>query len=91
MTNGKRICDLVAGTGLLIISSPVLAVAAITLRTSGIRPLLWRSSRLGRNGQRFSLLMLRTLSAHNVVPASRRLTPASKVVRAFHSIICRCW
>jgi len=66
-----RALDVVLAGAVLVITSPVLlACAALLLLTSG-RPLLYRGSRVGRNGQLFTMYKLRTLQ----VDAETRLEP----------------
>ena len=66
-----RMLDLVLGGALLVVAAPVLiACAALLLLTSG-RPLLYRGSRVGRNGELFVMYKLRTLR----VDAETRLAP----------------
>ena len=66
-----RMLDVVVGGALLAVASPlVLAGALLVLVTSG-RPLLYRGSRVGRNGHLFVMYKLRTLRTD----AETRLEP----------------
>ena len=66
-----RMLDVVVGGALLAVASPlVLACALLVLVTSG-RPLLYRGSRVGRNGHLFVMYKLRTLRTD----AETRLEP----------------
>ena len=56
-----------AGTGLLL-ASPLLAAAAIAIKLEDGGPVLFRQARVGRNGEDFELLKLRTM----VVGAERK-------------------
>src|SRR5262249_22241393 len=49
-----------AGTG-LVLTSPLLAVAAIAIELDDGGPLLYRQTRVGRDGRDFELLKLRTM------------------------------
>ena len=52
----------VAGSALgLVISSPVLAVAAVAIKLEDGGPVLYRQRRVGLHGQEFDLLKLRTM------------------------------
>ena len=56
-----------AGTGLLL-ASPLLAVAALATKLADGGPVLYRQTRVGRHGEDFELLKLRTM----VVGAERQ-------------------
>jgi lipopolysaccharide/colanic/teichoic acid biosynthesis glycosyltransferase len=49
-----------AGTG-LVLASPLLALAAVAIRLDDGGPLLYRQTRVGRDGRDFELLKLRTM------------------------------
>jgi lipopolysaccharide/colanic/teichoic acid biosynthesis glycosyltransferase len=49
-----------AGTGLLL-ATPVLALAALAIKLDDGGPLLYRQTRVGRDGRDFELLKLRTM------------------------------
>jgi lipopolysaccharide/colanic/teichoic acid biosynthesis glycosyltransferase len=51
---------LLAGTG-LVLASPVLAAAALATKLDGRGPVLYRQTRVGRDGVDFELLKLRTM------------------------------
>jgi exopolysaccharide production protein ExoY len=58
---GKRVFDVVVGTALLILLSPLLLlVAAIVLVMSGW-PVFYGSERIGRDGRRFQMWKFRTM------------------------------
>jgi len=50
----------IAGTGLLV-ASPFLALAAVAIRLEDGGPVLYRQSRVGKDGRDFELLKLRTM------------------------------
>jgi lipopolysaccharide/colanic/teichoic acid biosynthesis glycosyltransferase len=50
----------IAGTALLV-SSPVLALAALGIKLEDRGPVLYRQTRVGKNGEDFELLKLRTM------------------------------
>ena len=77
-----RARDVLVGATLLTAAAPVLAAAAVALRVGGTRPVLWRSTRLGRHGRPFTLLMLRTMRDDAAVPPAARLSPVGRALRA---------
>ncbi len=50
----------IAGAGLAL-TSPILAVAALTIKLEDGGPVLYRQTRVGKNGEDFELLKLRTM------------------------------
>jgi lipopolysaccharide/colanic/teichoic acid biosynthesis glycosyltransferase len=58
---GRRIRDLVGAAIALAVASPVLAAAAIAIKLGDRGPVLYRQRRVGRNGQEFELVKLRTM------------------------------
>jgi len=78
----------IAGTGLAL-ASPVLGLAALAIKLADGGPVLYRQTRVGRDGRDFELLKLRTM----VVGAERlgagfavdegdpRITPVGRVLR----------
>jgi len=59
----KRAIDVVVSATLLLISAPVIAVAAIAIKRSSPGPVLFRQIRCGLYGRRFEMLKLRTMYA----------------------------
>ena len=57
----KRCLDLVVAIVLLLVLSPVLAVAAIAVKCSGSGPIFFRQVRVGRGGKPFDILKFRTM------------------------------
>ena len=57
----KRICDLVLGSILLVLSAPIFALAALAVRVSSRGPVFFRQERKGQRGEVFELLKFRTL------------------------------
>ena len=58
----KRPFDVASALVLLVVASPVLAVAALAIRASMGAPVLYRQRRTGLRGQPFTLLKLRTMT-----------------------------
>ena len=57
----QRFFDLFAASTLLILTFPILAISAIAVLMSNGPPIIYRQQRLGRYGQPFELLKLRTM------------------------------
>jgi exopolysaccharide biosynthesis polyprenyl glycosylphosphotransferase len=57
----KRTFDVVVAASLLALASPILAVAAISIRLTSHGPVLFRQKRVGRGGAVFEMLKLRTM------------------------------
>jgi lipopolysaccharide/colanic/teichoic acid biosynthesis glycosyltransferase len=57
----KRAIDLVGASLGLLVTSPALAAAAIAVKLDDRGPVLYRQSRVGRDGAEFDLLKLRTM------------------------------
>jgi len=58
---GKRLFDIVASGSLLVVVSPLLAVAALAIRLTSRGPVLFRQERVGAEEQPFAVLKLRTM------------------------------
>jgi exopolysaccharide biosynthesis polyprenyl glycosylphosphotransferase len=69
----KRAFDLVAGSIALTVVAPVIAVCAIAVRIDGGAGVFFRQTRVGRDGELFDLIKLRT-----VRPVSPRDTGATE-------------
>lgn len=65
----KRSFDLLGSAALLVVFSPLLLVAALSIKLHDRGPVLFRQMRTGRNGEPFYCLKLRTM----VVDAEERL------------------
>ena len=74
----KRIYDLVGASLILVLTMPVLVVAAIAIKLTSSGPVLFRQTRVGRHGQLFTMLKLRTM----VVDAEDRLADLAELNEA---------
>lgn len=86
---GRRIRDVLLAAVLLVLTAPVLALAALTIKLADRGPVLYRQRRVGEQGRDFDLLKLRTM----VVDAERqgagfavnagdpRITPIGRALR----------
>jgi exopolysaccharide biosynthesis polyprenyl glycosylphosphotransferase len=59
----KRMMDLFLATALLVLSAPLIAIAAIAIKLDSRGPVFFRQIRVGRRGQRFGLYKFRTMVA----------------------------
>jgi lipopolysaccharide/colanic/teichoic acid biosynthesis glycosyltransferase len=71
-----RLLDLTVGALALLLFSPLLAAAAVAIRLEGGGPALYRQRRVGRDGEIFELLKLRTM-----VPGSDPVGVGTAVTR----------
>jgi lipopolysaccharide/colanic/teichoic acid biosynthesis glycosyltransferase len=85
---GKRLLDIVASLAGLVITSPLLALSALLVRLTSRGPVLFRQTRVGYYGRRFTLYKFRTmvegsetLGSAVVVDHDRRLTPVGNFLR----------
>ena len=58
----KRVVDLVLASTIFLAALPLLAIAAVTIKLEDGGPILYRQDRVGRDGQLFRLIKLRTMS-----------------------------
>jgi exopolysaccharide biosynthesis polyprenyl glycosylphosphotransferase len=87
----KRAFDLVVGTLMLIVLSPVLAVLAILIRRHDGGPIFYRQLRVGEGGREFEMIKLRSMRVTSEEEGARwssadddRVTPVGRVMRRFH-------
>ena len=64
-TRAKRLFDLVAGSLLLCLASPVIGIAALAVRLSGPGPIFINQKRVGKDGEIFTLIKLRTMTVND--------------------------
>ncbi len=57
----KRIMDVVLGSLILVLASPIMAWAAIAILLEGGRPILFRQERVGFNGRIFKIFKFRSM------------------------------
>ncbi|MCS7007577.1 MAG: sugar transferase [Thermoleophilia bacterium] len=85
----NRLADvLIAGTGLAL-ASPVLGLAALAIKLEDGGPILYRQTRVGKDGRDFELLKLRTMvvgaerlgSGYAVNAGDPRITRVGRVLR----------
>ena len=79
---------LIAGTGLAL-TSPLLAIAAVAIKLEDGGPILYRQTRVGKDGRDFELLKLRTMvvgaesmgAGYAVNRGDSRITRAGRLLR----------
>ncbi len=82
----KRAFDLVVAGVLLVLLSPVVAVAALLVLVLDGSPVLFRQVRPGRDGRPFTILKFRTMTDHrdangDLLPDVARLTAVGRFLR----------
>ncbi|HEY3531229.1 MAG TPA: sugar transferase [Nocardioides sp.] len=82
----RRVLDVVVASLLLLLSLPLLAVAALAVAFSDGGPVLFRQDRVGEGGHTFSLLKLRSMRISDSGPAvtasgDDRITPVGRFLR----------
>ena len=83
----KRVVDLLVGSALLILLSPVLLLTALGVWLKLGRPILFRQQRPGLHGQSFTLIKFRTMTdardnQGNPLPDAGRLTAFGQFLRS---------
>jgi lipopolysaccharide/colanic/teichoic acid biosynthesis glycosyltransferase len=58
----KRAFDVTVAALLLVLSAPILAIAALAILLDDGRPILYRQRRVGRGGRPFAMLKLRSMT-----------------------------
>ncbi|MGB7859257.1 MAG: sugar transferase [Acidimicrobiia bacterium] len=59
----KRTIDIAASLSLLVLTLPIVLVAGLVVRLDSPGPVFFRQARIGRDGQPFGLLKIRTMKA----------------------------
>jgi lipopolysaccharide/colanic/teichoic acid biosynthesis glycosyltransferase len=81
----KRLLDVAGAATLLVVTSPLLALAAAVVWATMGTPVLFRQERTGLHGRIFTLLKLRTMVAAGggaIVHDGMRITPLGRWLRA---------
>jgi lipopolysaccharide/colanic/teichoic acid biosynthesis glycosyltransferase len=87
----SRVLDVVLAAMLLVVTAPLLAVAAIAIRIESRGPVFYRQLRVGRNGAPFELWKLRTMvpgaeamgAGIYVIEGDPRITRVGRLLRRF--------
>jgi exopolysaccharide biosynthesis polyprenyl glycosylphosphotransferase len=86
-TRGKKALDLVVGTVLLVVSSPLLLLIALIVGLTSRGPILFRQDRVGRDGKVFTILKFRTMRTNEdsdrtwAVAQDPRVTRVGRLLR----------
>jgi lipopolysaccharide/colanic/teichoic acid biosynthesis glycosyltransferase len=86
----KRIIDLLAAGGGLLVLCPLLAVLALAVKGTSPGPVFFRQERVGRGGRGFRILKFRTMVAdaerrglHITAGGDPRVTPVGRLLRHY--------
>jgi lipopolysaccharide/colanic/teichoic acid biosynthesis glycosyltransferase len=87
----NRVLDAVLAAALLLITSPLLALAALAIRLESRGPVFYRQLRVGRDGEQFELWKLRTMvrgaetmgAGIYVIEGDARITRVGRLLRRF--------
>jgi lipopolysaccharide/colanic/teichoic acid biosynthesis glycosyltransferase len=85
----NRAVDVAIAGSALVVASPVLALAALSIKLDGGGPVLFRQKRVGKDGADFELLKLRTMvvgaekigAGYAVNEGDSRITRAGRILR----------
>jgi lipopolysaccharide/colanic/teichoic acid biosynthesis glycosyltransferase len=61
LRSGKRVLDVIGAAAALVLTSPLMLIAAIAIKLESRGPVLYRSTRIGRGGRPFTFLKLRSM------------------------------
>jgi len=84
--SGKRLVDVILSLFALVVGTPLMLFAALCVRMTIGRPVLFRQARVGRGDREFTFLKFRTMSnardsAGRLLPDEQRLTPLGRFLR----------
>src|SRR3546814_9905247 len=79
----KRAFDIVFAGLLMLLTAPVVAVSAVLIKITSPGPVLFRQERIGRNGEPFTVLKLRTM----VSDAEQRLARSDEHTSELQSLM----
>lgn len=85
----KKILDMICAAILLIITSPILVVAAIAIKLEDLGPIFFIQTRTGKDGINFKIYKFRTMKVETEkdgikLKHDERLTKVGKVIRKFN-------
>lgn len=63
----KRTLDIIGSALLIVLTSPVMLIAALAVMLESKGPAIFRNERVGRHGERFDVLKFRSMYAHHSV------------------------
>ena len=91
----KRVCDIFASIGMLIITLPISIIAAIGIKLSDLGPVFFTQTRMGKFGQPFKMIKFRIMyqdkieddfddDVNEIKTDDLRIMPFCKILRKFH-------
>ena len=91
----KRICDIVASLGILILTLPLSLIAIIGIVLSDFGPVFFTQMRMGKFGKPFKMIKFRTMyqdeveddfdeEATEIYADDKRIMPFCRILRKFH-------
>jgi lipopolysaccharide/colanic/teichoic acid biosynthesis glycosyltransferase len=88
----KRGLDILLAVTLLVLTSPLLLLAAVIVKLTSRGPILYWQTRLGRNGKPFTIYKIRTMyhecekhsGARWCKPGDPRIIPLGRLLRKLH-------
>jgi lipopolysaccharide/colanic/teichoic acid biosynthesis glycosyltransferase len=81
----KRVIDITCSAAALVVLAPLLAITALVIRRSSPGPVLYRQTRVGRDGHEFEILKFRSMAVGVEEwdgAKSPRITPFGRLIRA---------
>src|SRR3546814_8413567 len=79
----KRAFDIVFAGLLMLLTAPVVAVSAVLIKITSPGPVLFRQERIGRNGEPFTVLKLRTM-----VRSEEHTSALQSLMRSSYAVFC---
>lgn len=91
----KRFCDIIASIFIMILTSPLLLIAAIGIKLSDFGPIFFTQTRIGKFGKPFKMLKFRTMyhdkleenfddDLNEITVNDKRIMPFCRILRKFH-------
>ncbi len=91
----KRFCDIIASIFIMILTSPLLFIAAIGIKLSDFGPIFFTQTRIGKFGKPFKMLKFRTMyhdkleenfddDLNEITVNDKRIMPFCRILRKFH-------
>lgn len=83
----KRVFDIIASIGGLIVFSPIMIIVAILIRVKLGSPILFAQERIGKNNKKFNMIKFRTMKdtydkSGNQLPDIKRMTKLGSLLRS---------
>ena len=91
----KRFCDIIASILIMIITSPLSLIAAISIKFSDFGPIFFTQTRIGKFGKPFKMIKFRTMyqdkveenfddDLNEITVNDKRIMPFCRILRKFH-------